>query len=263
MLKKEKEKFVDSEILEGMSSISALIKACAEDKTHNDRHILKILIDQSKKKSKMREIAFLSAKSHELGFSIEFVNSEKIDEITLGNSHGGIIAICSPRTLPALSVDSISKDGVYYYLEGVEDPYNFGYAVRSLYASGADGLVVPPRNWMGAAGVVARSSAGASELLPLFVCEVTDAISLFHDRGYSVVCAGIRDSVSIFETELKKPLLVILGGEKRGISQAALSLADTVVRIDYGTEFRGSLSTAAAAAVFGFEILRQNQKDKI
>jgi 23S rRNA (guanosine2251-2'-O)-methyltransferase len=152
---------------------------------------------------------------------------------------------------------------VYYYLEGVEDPYNFGYAVRSLYASGADGLVVPPRNWMGAAGVVARSSAGASELLPLFVCEVTGAISLFHDRGYSVVCAGIRDSVSIFETELKKPLLVILGGEKRGISQAALSLADTVVRIDYGTEFRGSLSTAAAAAVFGFEILRQNQKDKI
>jgi len=263
MQKKEEEKFVASELLEGMSSISALIKACEQTDLHNDRRILEILVDQSKKKSKMREIAFLSAKSHTLHFSVRFVSGDEIDAMTLGNSHGGIVARCTPRTLPSLTADVIKPDGVYYYLEGVEDPYNFGYAVRSLYASGADGLILPQRNWMGAAGVVARSSAGTSELASLFVSEVTDAISLFHERGYRVACAGIRDSISIFEADLKKPLLVILGGEKRGISSAALSLADMTVRIDYGTEFRGSLSTSAAAAVFGFEILRQNQKDKI
>lgn len=263
MLKKEEEKFADSEILEGMSSISALIKAMEATDPHNDRRILQIFVDQAKRKSKMREISFLTAKSHSLGFSIDFVAAENIDHMTSGTSHGGIVARCSSRTLPPLTVDAIADNGVYYYLEGVEDPYNFGYAVRSLYASGADGLILPPRNWMGASGVVARSSAGTSELFPMFVCDVTDAIAIFHERGYHVACAGIRNSVSLFETDLKKPLLVILGGEKRGISQAALACADTVVRIDYGTDFRGSLSTAAAAAVFGFEILRQNQKDKI
>ena len=263
MIKKEEEKFINSELLEGMSSISALIRAMECEALHNDRRILEILVDEAKKKSKMREIAFLKAKSHMLDFSIRFVSTEEIDAITLGNSHGGIIAKCTPRTLQPLCADAIKENGVYYYLEGVEDPYNFGYAVRSLYASGADGLILPPRNWMGAAGIVARSSAGTSEQAPIFVAEVTNAIAFFHERGYRVACAGIRDSVSIFEADLQKPLLVILGGEKRGISSAALALSDLTVRIDYGTEFRGSLSTSAAAAVFGFEILRQNQKDKI
>ncbi len=263
MIKKEEEKFVASEILEGMSSISALIRACEATASYNDRKILRVLVDESKKRAKAREISFLAAKSHALGFSLDFVPSDEIDACTVGNSHGGIVALCTARKLPDLTADVIAENGVYYYLEGVEDPYNFGYAVRSLYASGASGLILPPRNWMGSAGVVARSSAGTSELFDIFVADAPHAISLFRERGYRIVCAGIRNSVSILETDLQKPLLVILGGEKRGISKSVLDMTDQVVRIDYGTSFRGSLSTAAAAAVFGFEILRQNQKDKI
>lgn len=54
-------------------------------------------------------------------------------------------------------------------LDGVEDPFNFGAAIRAVYAAGVDGLVVPPRNWPSAAGVVARSSSGTSELIPFEV----------------------------------------------------------------------------------------------
>ena len=217
------------------------------------------MFDRSKIKSKKRELSFLNAKSKILDFSIEMVDSEVIASIAIGNTHGGILAECGERVLPTLCGDNISDNGVYFILEGVEDPYNFGYAVRSLYAAGVDGIVVGERNWMGAAGVVARSSAGASELMNMYVCDPVNAVDLFKDKGYTVVCAGIRDSVSIFETELKKPLLVILGGEKRGISRNLLDMADSIVRIDYGSEFGGSLSTSAAAAVFAFEILRYNR----
>ena len=86
--------------------------------------------------------------------------------------------------------------------------------------------------------------------------EVTE---LFKDAGYRVICAGIRDSVSIFAAELKKPLFVILGGEKRGISRAILELADKIVRIDYGREFKGSLPSVAATSVISFEILRKTK----
>lgn len=257
MIKKECQKFGNSDFLEGMPSISALIKGM--ENNGNDRRIYRILFDRSKTKSKAKELGFLKVKSKEHNFDIELVTSDIIDEHTIGNTHGGIVAECSPRTLPCLDKDKVKENGVYFILEGVEDPYNFGYSVRSLYAAGVDGIVLGERNWMGAAGVVARSSAGASELIDLYVSDPISAIEIFRSKGYKIVCAGIRDSESIFDTDLSTPILVILGGEKRGISRNVLDLADSVIRIDYGGGFGGSLSTSAAAAVFAFEILRFNR----
>lgn len=256
-MKKEIEKYNDSDIMEGMPSISAVINSILNKKSN--RKILNVYVDKSKRKSKSREIAYLSKNAQTLGFSIDFVDSDIIDGYTVGSSHGGIIAFCSQKNIQELTPNQIKPNGVYYLLDGVEDPYNFGYSIRSIYAAGADGVILPPRNWMGVAGVVARSSAGASELIDMYVSSAENAVDRFKEAGYTVICAGIRDSVSIFDADLKKPLLVILGGEKRGISATLLTKADEIVRIDYGNNFKGSLSTAAATAVFAFEILRANR----
>ncbi|MBQ9773325.1 MAG: RNA methyltransferase [Clostridia bacterium] len=254
-MQKEETRFADSSILEGMTSISAVLNSTAE----NDRRIEKVLIDREKRKSRAAQIGFLVAKSHECGFAIEFVDGAELEKHALGNSHGGIIAICSQRTIPALTSEKIQRNAFYVYLEGIEDPYNFGYAVRSLYAAGVAGIVLPPRNWMSAAGVVARASAGASELIPMYQAESEDAVALFRAAGYSILCAGIRDSVSVFDEHFPYPVLLVIGGEKRGISRALLEMADRIVRIDYGRSFQGSLSAASAATVMAFEIFRQNK----
>ena len=256
-MQRENDKINSSDIMEGMASISSVIKAMEANKT--DRRINTVFVDKSKKRSKEREISFLTRKSKEYGFALEFTDERSINEVAVGNSHGGIIAFCSPRNIPSLSPEHIKPNGVYYLLEGVEDPYNFGYAVRSIYAAGGDGIILTPRNWMGVAGVVARSSAGSSELIDMFVSDAEAAIDVFKSIGYKVICAGIRDSESIFDADLRAPLFVVLGGEKRGISRAVLDKADKIVRIDYGNDFNGSLSTAAATAVFAFEILRNNK----
>jgi 23S rRNA (guanosine2251-2'-O)-methyltransferase len=260
---KECEKFNNHTLLEGMTSISALIAGIRDG--INTRRIEKIYFDESKIKSKAKELGFLRAVSSELGFSIEITNARIIENMTIGTTHGGVIAQCTERPLPSLedaisTGNFLSDQGFFVLLEGIEDPYNFGYALRSLYAAGVDGVILCPRNWMGAAGVVARSSAGASERLPMAVCEPEIAVSLFHRHQYRVICAGIRDSVGLYEADMSRPLLLVVGGEKRGISRAVLDQADTVVRIDYGREFRGSLSAASAATVLGFEVLRQNQR---
>ena len=96
-------------------------------------------------------------------------------------------------------------------------------------------------------------------MMDMYIASPLDAIRLMKEKSYEVVCAGIRNSQALFEAELKKPLLVILGGEKRGISRSILDQADRIIRIDYGTSFGGSLSTSAAAAIFAFEILRQSR----
>ena len=253
---KEEQRFADSNILEGMTSISALLNSNGV----NDRKIEKVLIDRAKRKSKAAQIGYLTAKSHEIGFPVEFVEAEEIEKLSVGNTHGGILALCTARTIPPLKLEDISPDSFYVYLEGIEDPYNFGYAIRSLYAAGVSGVILPPRNWMSAGGVVARASAGASECLPLFEAEGEDAVKLFREAGYKILCAGIRDSVSVFGEEFPYPVLLVVGGEKRGISRTLLDAADRIVRIDYGRDFSGSLSAASAATVLAFEIFRQNRK---
>ena len=257
---KEAEKFVSSNILEGMTSVSALLNA--QGQGFNDRRVQKILVDRNRSEKLSRELGFLKAKSQELGFEICYVSSEEISQQTIGNSHGGVIAICTERSITELTTENIRSEGFYVYLEGIEDPYNFGYAIRSLYAAGVDGVILSPRNWMSAGGVVARSSAGASELLPLYLSNPDTMATLFHEAGYQIYAAGIRDSISIYEAKLNRPLLLIVGGEKRGISRALLDRADQIIRVDYGRDFRGSLSAASAATVMAFEIMRQNMVHK-
>ena len=256
-IKKENEKFSDSLIFEGMTSISAVINSPAS----NDRKIETVLYDSTKEKSKKKELDYLRFKSKELSFDIISISSKEIEEKTVGNSHGGIIALCTDRNIGLLSENSqmLKPDGFYVMLEGIEDPYNFGYALRSLYAAGVDGIILSKRNWMGAAGVVSRASAGASEMLPMYIDEDGECAEIFKNIGYKVICAGIRNSVSIYDADMKKPVFLIIGGEKRGISSSLISKADEIVRIDYASNFKGSLSAASSAAIIGFEIMRQNK----
>ncbi len=257
-MQKEAEKFVDSSVMEGMFSIRAILRA-AEDGV-NDRKIEKILFDKNKKKSKAHELAFLRAKSADLGFEIEFVDAEKLEEITIGNSHGGIVALCTDRTIGKIENMNIRENGFYVMLEGIEDPYNFGYCLRSLYAAGVDGILVGERNWFSAAGVVSRASAGASELFEIAAGEPTELIDVFRKKGYTVIAADkTEDAVPVYDTKITRPVLLVVGGEKRGITRAVLEKCDKVVCLDYGRRFGAALSAASAASILAFEIFRQNR----
>lgn len=257
-MQKEAEKFVDSSVMEGMFSIRAILRA-AEDGV-NDRKIEKILFDKNKKKSKAHELAFLRAKSADLGFEIEFVDAEKLEEITIGNSHGGIVALCTDRTIGKIENMNIRENGFYVMLEGIEDPYNFGYCLRSLYAAGVDGILVGERNWFSAAGVVSRASAGASELFEIAAGEPTELIDVFRKKGYTIIAADkTEDAVPVYDTKITRPVLLVVGGEKRGITRAVLEKCDKVVCLDYGRRFGAALSAASAASILAFEIFRQNR----
>ena len=258
-MQKEELKFVDSTVFEGMTSIRAILRGI--DAGVNDRKIQRILFDKSKLKKISKEVGYLKAVSSQYGFEVLESNDGELDDLTLGNSHGGLIAITESRTLPYLESSSpILPCGFYVMIEGIEDPYNFGYSLRSLYAMGCSGIILTERNWMSAAGVVCRSSAGASEMFPVYKCDEIEAAKMFKDAGYNVVCADERTENILGECDLHFPILLIVGGEKRGISRGLLDLADTLVKIPYGREFKASLSAASATTMFAYEIMRQNRK---
>lgn len=244
------------DVFEGMTSISSVIFSIENG---SPRKIIKVLYNRDKAKSKYNELKFLQIKSIELGFQMIGVSHIEIDSLAQGKTHGGIIALCTKKPTEELSANDISDAGFYVVLEGIEDPYNFAYAIRSLYASGADGIIIPQDRFKDASGLICKGSAGTSELINIWVCDTPSVIDIFKSKNYKIVSAGIRNSVSLYDADLKKPLLLIVGGEKRGISGAVLEKSDAIVRVEYGKRFNGSLPASSAATVLAFEVYRQNR----
>ncbi len=255
---KENAKFTPSCIFEGMTSIRAVISAI--DAGISDRRIERILYDASRMPKIAKEIGYFRAVSDKYGFELIESSADELDKVSLGSSHGGIIAYCTERSYePLTDMTQITPQGFYAIIEGIEDPYNFGYALRSLYACGCDGIIVPMRNWLTCAGVVCRSSAGASERFKIYMSETHRCIDEFKKRGYICVCADMRTDNILGKTPLPRPILLVVGGEKRGISRKVLDTCDLAVKIPYGREFAASLSAASATTMFAFEIMRQSE----
>lgn len=255
-MKKEENRFIDSAVMEGMISFRAVIDGIKSG--INTRKIVKVLFDKAKKKNLASHLRYIRAMSLEYGFPIEETNADGINALAIGTSHGGLLTVCTDRALP--KIDEITEEnGFFVMLDGIEDPYNFGYALRSLYAAGVDGIVLPKRNWMTAAGVVSRASAGASEVLPLYLSDSEESVvATFHEKGYRIVSADLDNSKPMKDADLSRPILLAVGGEKRGLSKELLKASDEIVRIDYGRPFRESLSAASAASILGFAVLAQN-----
>lgn len=242
---------------EGMTSVSALIGALRAGTAR--RKLLTVYFDRNKKRDEFRRLNFLHRAGEELGFEVVLADSAEIDGMVTGHTHGGIAARVSEASFPVLDdATPLPERPFGALIEGAEDPYSLGYSIRSLYAAGADFVLLPRRLPDGADAVVARSSAGTSELLPIYVGDPAEAAASLIRRGVCAVCAGIRDSVPCSEADLSRPLLLCVGGEKRGLSAPVASLCARTVRIPYGREFMGSLSTASSVAVLAYEVLRQN-----
>ena len=252
MISLDKEKI----IFEGMTSVSALINASRSGKCR--RKLDTVYFSSAKLKKEKGRYTFLKHAADELGFSLEIISVEEIDSLATGKTHGGILCVASHAQYPSLdSKKPDTSSGFSAIIEGVEDPYSLGYAARALYAAGADALILPDHLPSGADPVLCRASAGASELMDIFVCDSSVAADIYKEAGYKIACAEIKNSVPCNDADLKGNILLVIGGEKRGISASVLSKADLNIRIPYGRDFLGSLSTASATAILAYEVLRQ------
>lgn len=244
---------MDTPTLEGHVSIVAAMES-------GNRDVERIFIHHTKKLN--RALSYLERQAKRHSVPVEHVDQEKIDDLASGNTHGGAVAIVGERkTVELTDLGAEVKSPFVVMLDGVEDPFNFGQAIRAIYAAGADGLVLRPRNWTTATSVVGRSSAGASERIPIAIAETAlDAMQFFKKQGLKTACTATRgETVSIYEANLTQPLFMLIGGEKRGITRSVLDQADLLLEIPYSQDFNQSLGTTASAAILAFEVMRQRQ----
>ena len=236
-------------VLEGAVSVAAALEG-------GRRPVERILIraDKWEKSGKLRALARAA------GTRVERATAEQTDAVSTGRTHGGILAEAGPLQYVS-AADLVRGDRpIVAMLDGIEDPYNFGYAIRSLYAAEADGLAVRRREWGDSEATVVKASAGASELLPIAeVDSVESAADLFKENGLAIACTAKRDATPIYDADLSGPLFLLVGGERRGITREFLSRADLVLEIPYRRRFSLSLGTVAAVSVLAFEVMRQRR----
>jgi 23S rRNA (guanosine2251-2'-O)-methyltransferase len=241
-------------ILEGHLSVAAALVG-------RSRAVHAIYIRQDRTD---QETARLQRLARGSGVPLQRLPPERIEELASGGTHGGVIAVVGPRRfqeVEALLPRDPGKAPFLAMLDGVEDPFNFGQCIRALYAAGADGLIIPPRNWMTAAAVVGRASAGTSELMPTAVATAAEAAELLRAHGLLVACSASHSgAVNLFQADLRRPLFLVIGGERRGVTRSFLDQADLILRIPYGRQLDISLGTTAATAVLAFEVMRQRQQ---
>ena len=235
--------------MEGRISVEAAMQG-------NNRDVERLYLRSGRRD---RSAARLRQSAQRAGVPVSEVGDDFFIANATGKSHGGVLARVGPRRFAEISSLIEGKDRPFIVmLDGIEDPFNFGQAVRALYAAGIDGLVVRPRNWMSATAVVTRSSAGASELMLTAVSEsALQAADYFRASGLVVACTARESAVSIYEADLSRPTFLLIGGEKRGITRSFLDQAELRLRIPYGRPFEKSLGAAASTAVIAFELLRQ------
>ncbi len=241
-------------LLEGHISVQAALRS-------GSREISELLLREGKHDAAIRALEH-GARARNI--PIRRLAPDDMDAIVQGKTHGGVAATVGARRFASLdSLLPASRPTFIAMIDGVEDPFNFGQSVRCLWAAGADGLVVRPRNWMSAAGVVARASAGASELISTAIAETAEAAAaFFREQGLAIACAdeAPHGTISLYDADLTQPLFLLIGGEKRGITRSFAGQADLRLRIPYGRTASHALGTASAAAILSFEILRQRTR---
>ena len=194
----------------------------------------------------------------------ELFSKATITKLTQRNHKNGIVEVTievyiGERKFLSLEEILAKKNGYFAILDGIEDPFNFGYALRSLYSAGVDGVILPERNFFTATETVVRSSAGASELLPCCtVPDLAEACSVIKSHGIKLVSTAKNDKAKdVFHTNFRRPLCVIYGGERRGISAGVMEQCDAVVKIKYPRNCHYSLPACSAISILSFEIGRK------
>jgi 23S rRNA (guanosine2251-2'-O)-methyltransferase len=241
------------ETLEGRQSILAALKA-------RQRRFQVILIRQGAHAEKFREVLDLAAS---LRVPTRYVDSRELDALAHGSSHGGIVAVCSPKPRAAPDellalVDSLAGPPLLLLLEGIDDARNLGFTLRSADALGVHAVLIKKHLWDFDAVEIARPASGAYERLTLAQIDTTEPLVALRRKGLQLVGCIAGAKRTLYEMDLRRPTILAIGGEKRGLSGAVREICDGFMTIPtVGGPDSPSLSLSHASAIVMAEVMRQ------
>ena len=207
-------------------------------------------------------ISRIVAMAKDAGVPVKKVDAKKLDNLSNGLSHQGVVARAAAYQYSTLS-DIFAKAGdeapFIIIADAIEDPHNLGAIIRTAEAAGAHGIVIPKRGSVGLTAIVGRTSAGAVEHLPVArVTNLVSAIKELKERGVWVYGADMNGAR--WETvDLTGPLALVIGSEGFGLSRLVRETCDALLSLPMRGEVN-SLNASVAAGILMYEAVRQRTK---
>lgn len=198
------------------------------------------------------------------GVAVRVLPRVELDRMAVPGAHQGVVAVTSAKQYTDLDDLVAARRGEHsliVVLDGVEDPHNLGAILRTSDAAGADGVVIPERRAVGVTGTVAKSSAGASEHLPIAkVTNISRALEELKSKELWVVGLDERGSQTYDAVDYKMHCAVVLGAEGKGLHDLVRKHCDFLVSIPMLGKVP-SLNVSVAAGVVLYEVVRQRRLD--
>ena len=197
----------------------------------------------------------------------ERVSREQFAEILPeGAAHQGLALGAEPLEQPSLadllrlwerpagSGSPAAK--VVLALDQVTDPQNVGAILRSASAFGAAAVLAPRHNAAPESAALVKAASGAFEHLPYVqVANLARALDNLKQADFRCFGLAAEAEATLAATEPGERLVLVLGGEERGLRRLTRERCDYLVRLPTGGPI-GQLNVSAAAAVALYEILR-------
>lgn len=190
------------------------------------------------------------------GLAPEIVRPSAIDALVEADAvHQGLYAEAEP--LESDDLDTLPDDALVVALDQITDPHNVGAIVRTAAAFGASAILTTARHSPQATGVLAKSASGGLEHVPfVIVRNLGDALVALGARGYLRVGLDSEGPVELERVEARRPLVVVMGAEGKGLRARTRELCDVLARLDMAGAIK-SLNVSNAAAIALYALTRK------
>jgi TrmH family RNA methyltransferase len=191
--------------------------------------------------------------------TVSLVDPALLDEVCDTDSPRGVVAIASVPPTPLAAIPLV-EDGLYLFVDGLQDPGNLGALARSAEAFGGVALILGPGTVHPNHPRALRASAGSLLRLPVAVdTSATDLATLLQPVTPLWTVLTPRDGVSLAEIPARGALVLTIGAEGPGVSKPIAAQADLQLTIGLRGEVE-SLNATVAASIALYEISRSRSR---
>ena len=223
------------------------------------RPINKIFILQGEREGMARVIMAMAI---ERGIVVQQVAKAKLDGLTGGGVHQGVVAMASLKQYS--DVDDIfdvakerNEPAFIIVLDEIEDTHNLGSIIRTCDAAGVHGVIIPKRRSATITPIVGKSSAGAIEYVAVArVSNIAETLKQLKKRGVWIIGADTDGDIPFTQCDMKGSIALVIGGEGKGVGRLVKETCDFLVNVPMKGKI-SSLNASVAAGILMYEALRQ------
>lgn len=167
---------------------------------------------------------------------VQRVPKSKLDRMVNGENHQGLVLTVASFEYADLDqlldkLDGQDEAPFLLMLDNIEDPHNLGSILRSSDATGVSGVIIPKRRASGLTSVVAKTSTGAIDHVPVArVNNLVQTCQALKDRGYWIFGTAMEGE-DYRRWNAKGKTVLVIGNEGKGISPLLLKQMDQTLTI--------------------------------